>query len=192
DAGGGGIERNAGGARLRRRDVAARADAVDKCERRNAAVGGGGGRKGDAVGVGRIVDAVAVGRVAHPGGGGRVADAVAVRGHLRDEQRHRLRAAGGAEHGAVDARGAGGDAARGRAAHVVLAGEQIAAQVGDVERGRAVAGAVRGRDEVEQVGVGQARDRLAEGQRERARRRRAPEIWQRDTAGDAGRDGRQQ
>src|SRR5262249_30308843 len=67
--------------------------------------------------------------------------------------------------------------------------EDIAAQVGKVERGRAFAGAIRGRDEVEQIGVGQARDRLAEGQRERARRRGDAEIRQRHAERDAGRAG---
>ena len=109
---------------------------------------------GDAVGMRRIAHAVAMGRVAHRVVMGRIVDAVGVRGHLRRDQRDGLRSAGGAEHGAVDARGAGGDAARDHAAHVILAGEKIAAQVGEIERGRAVAGAVGGRDQVEQIDVG--------------------------------------
>src|SRR5215472_18346877 len=80
DAGGRGIDRNAGGGgadrypgrgRRGRGNVAAGADAVDIAEWRNASVGGGGGRKGDAVGMRRIAHAVTVGRIVDAAGGAR-------------------------------------------------------------------------------------------------------------------------
>src|SRR5262249_43456415 len=82
-AGGGGADRYPGRGRRGRGNVAAGADAVDIAEWRNASVGGGGGRKGDGVGMRRMAHAVTVARIAHHVVMGRIGDAVAVRGHLR-------------------------------------------------------------------------------------------------------------